>query len=82
MYAPLVTIAEPMGSNEVVLTFTDDPPIAEALSFFSRFEVLSRHDLSRPLAGFDLSELGTAELEQVRYWNPHTLGEVTFNRWD
>lgn len=82
MYAPLVACAEPMGSDDLVLTFTDDPLIAKALNPLSQFEVLSRHDLSRPLADFDLSELGRAELEQVQYWKPHTLGEVIFNRWD
>ena len=27
-------------------------------------------------------ELGPEELEQVRYWNPQTVGEIIFNTWD
>ena len=27
-------------------------------------------------------ELGPEELEQIRYWNPHTVGEIIFNTWD
>ncbi|WP_036503869.1 hypothetical protein [Nocardia aobensis] len=67
MYAALVAIAEPMGTDELVPTFADDQLIAKALNSLCQFGVLSQHDLSRPLADFDLSELATAELEQVRY---------------
>ncbi|MFF0455446.1 hypothetical protein [Nocardia africana] len=81
-YAPLVALAEPMQSCELGLTFVDDPHVARAFASLSRFEVLSPHDLSRPPADFDLSELGTIELEQIRHWNPQTLGEVVFNWWD
>lgn len=82
MYAPLVAIAEPMPSYELTLTFSDDPDLAGAFKSLSRFEVLSRHELGRLITDFDLSELGPAELEQVRYWNPHTLGQAIFNWWD
>lgn len=27
-------------------------------------------------------ELGPEELEQIRYWNPQTVGEIIFNTWD
>ena len=27
-------------------------------------------------------ELGSEELEQIRYWNPQTVGEIIFNAWD
>lgn len=27
-------------------------------------------------------ELGPEELEQIRYWNPQTVGEILFNTWD
>lgn len=29
-----------------------------------------------------LAELDAAELEQIDYWRPATLGEVAFNCWD
>lgn len=28
------------------------------------------------------SELNTEELEQIRRWNPQTVGEIIFNTWD
>ena len=27
-------------------------------------------------------DLSTEELEQIRYWNPQTVGEIVFNTWD
>lgn len=27
-------------------------------------------------------DLGAAEMEQIRYWNPRTVGEILFNFWD
>lgn len=27
-------------------------------------------------------ELGPEELEQIRYWDPQTVGEIIFNTWD
>ena len=27
-------------------------------------------------------ELSPEELEQIRYWNPQTVGEIIFNTWD
>ena len=28
------------------------------------------------------AELSPEELEQIRYWNPQTVGEIIFNTWD
>ena len=27
-------------------------------------------------------ELAPEDLEQIRYWNPQTVGEIVFNTWD
>lgn len=43
--------------------------------------VLSPNELNqdwRSLCG----ELSPEELEQIRYWNPQTVGEIIFNTWD
>jgi len=29
-----------------------------------------------------LSELNTAELDQVKYWKPSRVSEIVFNFWD
>ena len=46
------------------------------------WHVLSRAEAARPLSSGSLVELAESEVEQVRYWNPATLGEVLFNHWD
>jgi hypothetical protein len=46
------------------------------------FRLLDVEELSTPLATADTSELTEAELEQVRYWRPSTVGELMFNWWD
>ncbi|MFF5185675.1 hypothetical protein ACFY30_18140 [Streptomyces sp. NPDC000345] len=46
------------------------------------FRLLDVDELSTPLATADTSELAEAELEQVRYWRPSTVGELMFNWWD
>lgn len=51
---------------------------------------LGRYDQSvfLPFAEYPLSqgglcrELSQEELEQLRYWNPQTVGEIIFNTWD
>ena len=42
---------------------------------------LSPDELSQDWHGL-CGELNLEELEQIRYWNPQTLGEIIFNTWD
>ena len=39
-------------------------------------------ELSRTITKSDLSLLDRAEIEQVKYWKPATIGELAFNWWD
>lgn len=43
--------------------------------------VLSPNELNQDWHGL-CGELSPEELEQIRYWNPQTLGEIIFNTWD
>ncbi|MFC9432471.1 hypothetical protein [Nocardia sp. NPDC057030] len=79
---PLVAVAEPIGPDEVVPVFVCDPQLTEVISCISQFRVLTPTELATPLAECDLSELGEAELAQIRYWKPETVGETVFNWWD
>lgn len=42
---------------------------------------LSLAELNRDWHGL-CGELSPEELEQIRYWNPQTVGEIIFNTWD
>lgn len=42
---------------------------------------LSPDELNRDWRGL-CGELSPEELEQIRYWNPQTVGEIIFNIWD
>lgn len=46
------------------------------------YTVLTKEYLDTPLLVEHLSSLSKAELEQVSYWKPMTVGEVIFNHWD
>ncbi|OQD56852.1 hypothetical protein BM536_006965 [Streptomyces phaeoluteigriseus] len=61
--------------------FTSPPAWADAFEL-GGFRLLGVEELSMPLAAADTSELAEAELEQVRYWHPSTVGELMFNWWD
>ena len=42
---------------------------------------LSPAELNQDWRGL-CGELNPEELEQIRYWNPQTVGEIIFNTWD
>lgn len=42
---------------------------------------LTPNELTRDWHGL-CGELSPEELEQIRYWNPQTVGEIIFNTWD
>ena len=42
---------------------------------------LSLAELNQDWSGL-CGELSPEELEQIRYWNPQTVGEIIFNTWD
>ncbi len=42
---------------------------------------LSPNELNQDWHGL-CGELNPEELEQIRYWNPQTVGEIIFNTWD
>jgi hypothetical protein len=44
--------------------------------------ILERAEFLRPVNTADLSDLGYAELDQINYWKPATIGELVFNWWD
>ncbi|MGW6732341.1 hypothetical protein [Streptomyces sp. NPDC055013] len=74
-------VASPPQAGAPLADFISPPAWADA---FERggFRPLDVGELGMPLASADTSELAEAELEQVRYWRPSTVGELMFNWWD
>ena len=57
-----------------------DPPVDPA-PFLPEVQWMTAAQLQQDWHGA-VGELGEAEIEQIRYWNPRTVGEILFNFWD
>ena len=77
IHAPYAAFAQRDASGRFVLTQQPEwIRLLESPVQFLRFDELNQD--WRGLCG----ELGSEELEQIRYWNPQTAGEIIFNSWD
>lgn len=79
---PLVALAEPLSTSDVVLNFVDHPTLAAAIADSSDLEVLAADQLHTPLSQADITDLTRDEQRQVEYWKPETVGDLLFNFWD
>jgi hypothetical protein len=73
---PLLTFASSLDR----LTFIEVPEIS--IKFMPYYTVLTKEYLNIPLTSNHLAALSKAELTQISYWNPKTVGEIIFNNWD
>ncbi|WP_230200279.1 hypothetical protein [Bacillus niameyensis] len=64
------------------IKFIDEPFIYEQFSPF--YQVLKSVELNAPFNQnlVKPTELNNAELEQISYWKPETIGQLIFNYWD
>ena len=64
------------------ITFVDKPELEQLFSAFYR--VLNTDELNAAYTGQPDSscQLSSADIEQLAYWKPETIGEIIFNRWD
>lgn len=77
IHAPYAAFAQRDASGRFVLTQQPEwIRLPESPVQFLRFDELNQD--WRSLRG----ELSPEELEQIRYWNPQTAGEIIFNTWD
>ena len=77
IHYPYAAFAQREASGRFVLT--QQPECLQLPEGSVRF--LSPSELTRDW--HDLcGELSPEELEQIRYWNPQTVGEIIFNTWD
>lgn len=77
IYYPYAAFAQPDDSGGFVLA---NPPEWLRLPE-GQVRFLSLTQLNQDWRGL-YGELGPEELEQIRYWNPQTVGEIIFNTWD
>ncbi|GIG00825.1 hypothetical protein [Catellatospora citrea] len=77
-----LALAKPTLPGQAPHDWLDRTDLAEAIGEVSDLRILTRAELSRPLTDADLADLGAAEIEQVAYWRPTTVGDVLFNLWD
>ena len=64
------------------ITFIDNPILYEQFSPF--YQVISSEELNIPFNQNMIknSGLNSAELDQLAYWKPETVGQIIFNYWD
>ena len=77
IHAPYAAFAQRDASGRFVLTQQPEwLRLPESPVQFLRFDELNQdwHSLR--------GELSPEELEQIRYWDPQTVGEIIFNTWD
>ncbi|GED15837.1 hypothetical protein [Aneurinibacillus migulanus] len=86
-YYPILAFASSVEYFNIM--FIDEPSLVEHFSLY--YNVISSDELNEPLLykekGGNLiirnkNNLNNAELEQIRYWQPQTVGKVAFNFWD
>lgn len=77
---PYLTFASAVEFGDI--KFIDHPFLYEQFSLF--YQVISTKELNNPVNHILMknAELNSAELEQVSYWKPETLGQIIFNYWD
>ncbi len=80
---PIFAFAEPREDYSCELVFRDMDSVSNLLEeMFPYVAVAKLEELSRQITDYDLSQLDRAELEQVKYWKPATIGQLVFNWWD
>lgn len=77
---PYLTFASLIEPGNI--KFIDKPSLNEQFSPFYR--VIGTVELNVPFhqTMVKKTELNTAELEQLAYWKPETVGQIIFNFWD
>ena len=79
---PVVAFVEEPKEHECSLTFIDLKEPAEMIEKHTNFKVLTQKELNTKLSLAELKYLNKAELSQIKYWQPQTIGEIIFNWWD
>ena len=80
---PIFAFSEPLNLNSCEIRFVDSGPLTQQLAdLFPNVAIATTAELDRNLTDTDLALLDTVERDQVKYWQPQTLGNAAFNWWD
>ena len=79
---PFIAFARPRPDEDLAITFVDHPALGAAITGLTDVHVCTVAELDTSLSRADLSALRPVEHDQIRYWQPATVGEVLFNFWD
>lgn len=80
---PIFAFSEPLVLHSCEIRFIDSDPLTQQLAtLFPNVAIATTAELDRKLTDTDLALLDTAEREQVKYWQPQTVGNAAFNWWD
>ncbi|MFS0782198.1 hypothetical protein [Bacillus sp. 1P06AnD] len=64
------------------IKFIDNPFLYEQFAAF--YQIIGTVELNSPFNQnmVKKTDLNNAELEQLAYWKPETVGQIIFNYWD
>lgn len=79
---PVVALVKEIDVGVCELRYIEDENVENLIESNTSFHIVSTADLDQELTSGALKELNEAELRQINYWKPQTIGEVVFNWWD
>ncbi len=80
---PIFACSEPLDPLSCKIRFIDSDPLTQQLAtLFPNVVIATTAELDRNLTDTDLALLDTAEREQIKYWQPQTVGNAVFKWWD
>lgn len=75
-YYPIIAFTNDLAMNQK--TFVD---ISEDINVFVNYDIIKADVLNSPFT-YSEHNLSKAELKQISYWNPTSVGNIIFNEWD
>lgn len=79
---PVVALVKEFDEGVCELRYIEDANAEYLIESCTSFYIVSAADLDQELTSDALKELSEAELSQIKYWKPKTIGEAVFNWWD
>ena len=79
---PYVSLSRPIEEGSQCIEFSDSGILDEFRDDGSPWIALASDDANVPLTPDSTAELANAEVEQIDYWRPKTVGEIIYNFWD
>ena len=79
-HVAIIALAE--AGDELPLRFLEADSLASRIAEGMPCEIASRSTLEAHPDAESLANLGSVELDQIKYWRPRRVGEILFNEWD